>query len=89
MHAAINQDYNRLVQLLVELSTIAAVDERGSSYIIEYPDMVMAAKDVDAIRRLFEMRTDWPGTRHARLTIANTLSGDFEEASRYARMTDE
>ena len=36
LHAAINQDYNRLVRLLVELSTIAASDQRGpiTSWII-------------------------------------------------------
>lgn len=89
LHAAINQDYNRLVRLLLELSTIAVVDERGSTYIRDYPDLVVVAKDVDATRRLFEMRTGWPGTRHARLAIANTLSGEFEEATRHARMTDE
>ena len=66
LHAAIYKEYNRIVQLLLELSTIAAVDERGSSYIIEYPELVVAANDVDATRRLFEVRTDWPGTRHAR-----------------------
>ena len=89
LHAAINQDYNRLVRLLLELSTIAVVEERGSTYILDYPDLVVVAKDVDATRRLFEMRTGWPGTRHARLAIANTLSGEFEEATRHARMTDE
>ena len=83
LHAAINQDYNRLVRLLVELSTIAASDQRGIDYILDYPDLVVAAKDVDSLRRLFETRTGWPGTRHARLAIAYTLSGDYEEASRH------
>ena len=83
LHAAINQDYNRLVRLLVELSTIAASDQRGIDYILDYPDLVVVAKDVDSLRRLFETRTGWPGTRHARLAIAYTLSGDYEEASRH------
>ena len=83
LHAAINQDYNRLVQLLVEFSTIAASDQRGIDYILDYPDLVIAASDVDSLRRLFETRTGWPGTRHARLAIAYTLSGEFEEASRH------
>ncbi len=89
LHAATNSDYNNLIHLLVELSTIAAVDQRGASYILDYPDLVIASKDVDATRRLFETRTAWPGTRHARLTIANTLSGDFESASRHAISADE
>ena len=83
LHAAINKDYNRLIRLLVELSTIAASDQRGIDYILDYPDLVVAAKDVDSLRRLFESRTGWPGTRHARLAIAYTFSGDYEEASRH------
>ena len=34
-------------------------------YILNHPDLVIAAQDTDAIRRLFETRTSWPGTRHA------------------------
>ena len=89
LHAAIKRDYNRLVQLQVELSTIASVDQRGANYILEYPDLVVAARDVDATRRLFETRTSWPGSRHARLAIANSLSGESEEAYRHAIATDE
>ena len=83
LHAALKKDYNSLVRLLLELSTIAAVDQRGADYILDHPDLVVAAQDVDATRRLFEIRTGWPGTRHARLAIANTLSGEFEEANRH------
>ena len=86
-YAANGQDYNRLVHLLLELSTIAAVDRRGADYILESPDLVVAARDVDATRRLFETRTAWQGTRHARLTIAHTLSGDLDEATRHALRT--
>jgi hypothetical protein len=89
LHAANNQDYNRLVHLLVELSTIAASDQKGSEYILDYPDLVVASQDVDAMRRLFETRTTWPGTRHARLAIANTLSGDLDDAYRHAVSADE
>ena len=89
LHAAIKGDYNRLVQLIVELSTLAAVDQRGTSFILDYPDLVVAAHDVDAKRRLFETKTGWPGARHARLAIANSLAGDFEEAYRHAIATDE
>jgi hypothetical protein len=89
LHAANKQDNNRLVHLLVELSTIAAVDHRGADYILAYPDLVIAAQDVDATRRLFETRTNWPGTRHARLAIANTLSSDLDDAYRHAVSADE
>jgi len=89
LHAALKKDYDSLVRFLLELSTIAAVDQRGADYILNHPDLVVAAKDVDATRRLFETRTGWPGTRHARLAIANTLSGEFEEAYRHAHVGSE
>jgi len=82
-HAALKTDYDRLVHLLVELSTIAAVDQRGAQYILEHPELVVAAHDDDATRRLFETRSSWPGARHARLAIANTLAGVPEEAYRH------
>ena len=84
LHAALKTDYNRLVRLLLELSTIASIDQRGADYILEHPDLVVASQDVDAARRLFEVRTGWQGARHARLAIAHTLSGEFEEAYRHA-----
>ncbi len=89
LHAANHHEYNHLVHLLVELSTIAAVDQRGSDYILDHPDLVIAAQDVDATRRLFETRTKWPGTRHSRLAIANVLSGDFDNADRHAASANE
>ena len=89
LHAAKKQDHNRLVHLLVELSTIAAVDHRGDDYILDYPDLVIASQDVDAARRLFEIHTTWPGSRHARLAIASTLSGDLDDAYRHVVSANE
>jgi len=89
LHAARKTDFDRLIHLLVELSTLAAANQRGTDYVLDNPDLVIASQDVDATRRLFETRTRWPGTRHARLTIANVLSGDLSEASRHAVSADE
>jgi len=89
LHAALKVDYNSLVRLLVELSTLAEIDQRGANYLLEHPDLVVAAEDVDARRRLFEIRTAWPGTRHARLAIVNVLSGDPTEATRHAHANEE
>ncbi|WP_082085219.1 NACHT domain-containing protein [Magnetospira sp. QH-2] len=89
LHAAINKNHNRLVRLLVELSAVAAEDQRGIKYILDFPDLVVAAKDIDATRRLFETRTAWPGMKHARLTIAHALTGDTEQAYRHAVLADE
>jgi hypothetical protein len=88
-HAARKADYDRLVQLLVELSTIAAVNERGTDYLLDSPDLIIASHDVDATRRLFETRTKWAGTRYARVTIASVLSGDLSDAYRYVLHADE
>jgi hypothetical protein len=85
LHAAAKDDKNLLVQLLVELSTVAAVDQRGASYILDHPDLAVTARDLDSMRRLYETRTSWPGTRHARLAIANTLSNEPGEAYRHAK----
>lgn len=84
LHAARKEDFDRLVHLLMELSTLAAVNQRGTAYVLDNPDLVIASHDVDATRRLFETRTRWPGTRHARLTIASVLSGDLSDACRHA-----
>lgn len=89
LHAARKEDFNRLVHLLLELSTLAAVNERGTNYVLDNPDLVIASHDIDATRRLFETRTRWPGTRHARLTIASVLSGDLSDAYRHAVSADE
>jgi len=69
--------------LLVELSTLAASNQRGTDYVLDNPDLVVASHDIDATRRLFETRTRWPGTRHARLAIASVLSGDLSNACRH------
>jgi len=89
LHAARKENFHHLVHLLVELSTLAAINQRGTDYVLGNPDLVVASHDVDATRRLFETRTRWPGTRHARLTIANVLSGDLNNASRHAVSADE
>ena len=85
LHAASAGESNHLVRLLVELSTIAASEQKGADYILDNPDLVVHAQDADALRRLFETRTRWPGARHARLTIANVLSDDLDSASRHFR----
>ncbi len=84
LHAARKEDFDRLVHLLVELSTLAAVNQRGTHFVMDNPDLVIASHDVDATRRLFVTRTQWAGTRHARLTIASVLSGDLNSACRHA-----
>ncbi len=85
VHAVAQSDNNSLVKLLVELSSVAASDQKGADFILDNPDLAVNARDVDALRRLFETHTKWPGARHARLTIANLLSGDIDDAARHYR----
>jgi hypothetical protein len=82
-------DLDHLVPLLVELSTLAAMDQRGTKYLLDYPDLVVASADPDSLRRMFEARTLWPGSRHARLAIAHGLMGDTAEAIWHARWVSE
>ncbi|QRK11763.1 NACHT domain-containing protein [Archangium violaceum] len=83
--AAKHEDSDRLVPLLVELSTLAAINQRGTTYLLDHPDLTMAVGDSDALRRMFEARTAWPGSRHARLAIAHVLAGDLADAHRHAQ----
>ncbi len=84
-YATQRNEIEHLVRLLVELSTISAVNQRGTQYLLDHPDLTVNAGDVDSLRRLFEARTDWPGTRHARLAIAHVLAGDLADAHRHAQ----
>lgn len=84
-YAASRNKLNHLVSLLVELSSLAAIDQRGTEYILDNADLAVCSGDTDAVRRLFEARTSWPGTRHARLAIAHGLMGDMSDAYRHAQ----
>ena len=44
LHAARKTDFNSLVQLLVDLSTLAAVNQRGTDYLLENPELIIAPK---------------------------------------------
>jgi hypothetical protein len=87
--AATATDYDAIVDLLVELSSVVAVDQRGEDYLLNNADLVAGLGDADSLRRLFESKASWAGTRHARLTIAYTTDGDMAEAYGHARRADE
>jgi hypothetical protein len=81
--------HDAIVDMLVELSTVVAVDERGRDYLLAHPDLVVALGDSEALRRLFESKTAWAGSRHARLTTAYTTDGDLPEAYVHGKRTEE
>jgi hypothetical protein len=84
LHAARKGNYNYLVRLLVELSTVASINQRGTDYLVDNPELAVLSQDADAVRRLVEDRSHWPGTKHARIAIAMALSQDPSEALRHA-----
>lgn len=86
--AAKDRDFSAVVDLLVELASLVIVDERGEDYLLEQPDLVVGLGDPEALRRLFEARTGWPGTRHARLATAYLADGDAAEAYGHAVRAD-
>ena len=87
--AAQARNYDAIVDLLVELSSVVAVDERGEDYLLAHPDLVVSLGDSEALRRLFESKTGWPGTRHARLATAYATDGDIPEAYIHAKRAEE
>ena len=87
--AAKARDFNATTDLLVELSSLALVNERGDRYLANNPDLVVALADPESLRRLFEMTLGWPGERHARLAIAFTMDRDLGMAYGHAVRADE
>jgi hypothetical protein len=77
--------YNDLTRLLVEASRIAGGHERSDRFLQDHPDLVAISNDPEALRRLFETRTSWPGRKHASLSVAYTLIDDLDEARRNAQ----
>lgn len=84
-HSVRENDLDHLVPLLVEMSTLAAMDQRGTQYLLDNPDLVVTSGDIESLRRLFEARTKWAGSRHARLAIAHALMGEVADAVRHAQ----
>ena len=87
--AAKVRDFNATTDLLVELSSLALVNQRGDQYLASNPDLVVGLADAESIRRLFEMKLGWPAERHARLGIAYSLDHDVDAAYGHAVRAEE
>ena len=87
--AAKVRDFDATTDLLVELSSLALVNERGDQYLANNPDLVVGLADPESMRRLFEMKLGWPGERHARLAVAYTVDRDIGTAYGHAVRADE
>jgi hypothetical protein len=79
-----DQRTDDLASLLVEASRVAGGNERSDTFLQDHPDLVAIADDNEALRRLLEIRTSWPGRRHASLSVAYALTDDIDEARRNA-----
>lgn len=87
--AAQKNHYDSMVEMLVELSAVTAMDERGQDFLLDHPDLVVSLGDAEALRRLFDAKGDWPGARHSRLATAYAADGDTSEAYAQAKRADE
>ncbi len=74
-----------LTRLLLEATRVAGGHERSDRYLQEHPDLVAISGDPEAMRRLFECRTGWPGACHAALAVAHAFANEAGEARRNAR----
>jgi NACHT domain len=53
--AAQSNNFDAVVDLLVEMSSVVATDERGERYLCEHPDLVVALGDSEMLRRVPDM----------------------------------
>ncbi|MCY4644288.1 MAG: NACHT domain-containing protein, partial [Bacteriovoracales bacterium] len=85
-YAAGKKDFDKLIGFLVKISPVTEFDQRGLRYLLNSPEFIVELNDTDAIRRVYEAQTEWPGTRHARLGIIHILQGDLEEAHHHVHL---
>ena len=78
-----------IVRLLVEAGTLQHAAEKGSRYIAAHADLSAVLGDNDMLLQLYRYRTDEPGLRHARLTIAYLLAGAQENAAQHVKYARE
>jgi hypothetical protein len=74
-----------LTELLLEAARVAGGHERSDKFLLDHPDLVAVSGDPEAVRRLFEVKSGWPGSRHASLAVLYAVSNEPGEARRNAR----
>ena len=82
-----NRDFDRLVQLCMELAHLASANARGDQFIRRSPGLAVVLGDRDVSRRLFNDRSGWRGARNARLTTAHNFMEELDEARIHAGRT--
>jgi hypothetical protein len=74
-----------LTELLLEAARVAGGHERSDAFLLEHPELVAVSGDAEAVRRLFEVKSGWPGSRHSSLAVLYAVSNEPGEARRNAR----
>ncbi|MGH1429373.1 MAG: hypothetical protein ACRBEE_15665 [Arenicella sp.] len=75
-------DHDRILPLLIELSTVSTSNSRIQNYLADYPELVYESGDTESIRNLLETKTPWPGKRFASSCVIQALNDEFEESDR-------
>ena len=74
-----------IFQLMMEAATTAKGSQRSDNYVHEFPDIAASIGDVEAVRRLFEAKVSWQGSRYSSHAIANIVGGNYDDAIRDAK----
>ncbi|MFZ3288389.1 MAG: NACHT domain-containing protein [Telluria sp.] len=78
--AVAEDDFDRVLGLIMRLAQVATANIRGDEFIRSSPALAILLGDADSYRRLFSDRSGWRGARSARLTVAHLFANDTEEA---------
>jgi hypothetical protein len=82
--AAVAGDADHSLRFSLELARLAAGHGRSDGYLRRNPDLVAISDDPEAVRRMYEDRGGWGGSRHAALSVIEMLQGNSAEAMRQA-----
>ncbi|MDB5440729.1 MAG: hypothetical protein JWM33_3156 [Caulobacteraceae bacterium] len=87
--AAVEGDLDQALRFCLDLARLAAGHGRSDGYLRRNPDLVAIADDPEALRRIFEDRGGWGGSRHAALSVIEMMRGNSAEAMRQANRSFE
>ncbi|WP_157063835.1 hypothetical protein [Phaeobacter sp. 11ANDIMAR09] len=81
---AAKQRSDDVFRLSMFAASIAGGSDRSDALIESHPELVAASNDPEALRRLVENKSQWPGAHHGTLAATYAFLGDFNEAKRQA-----
>ena len=81
---AADQRSHDVFRLSMLAASIAGGNDRSDALIESYPALVAASQDPEALRRMVEKKSQWPGARHGTLAATYAFLDEFNEAKRQA-----